>query len=60
MSPPLFYPVENMEAVDGNGVRGWVAALVSAIATVIISWLIDPVEQDKGGTVCIRDSGSGD
>jgi len=28
--------------------------VVSAIATVIISWLIDPVEEDKGGTVCIE------
>ncbi len=33
---------------------GWQHRVGGDIATVIISWLIDPVELDGGSTVCIQ------
>lgn len=59
----------NMKAVDGKGVKARVAALVllrargwvwNAIATVIISWLIDPAEMEGALLFFFRDSGSGE
>lgn len=52
-----------MKAVDGKGVTARVAALVllrargwvwNAIATVIISWLIDPAEMEGSSAVFIQ------